>query len=290
MQTIDSLFEEHRGDLERLAYRMLGSRADAEDVLQEAYLRWSNTDQESVENSRAFLSTVVTRLSIDRRRMIEARKETYVGPWLPEPLVEQAIPHSPAERLENAESVSLALLVVLESLSPLERAAYLLRRAFDYDYAEIGKVLDQSEANCRQLVSRAQKRIAERRPRFETSQQEAEKITETFLQSCLTGDLDSLTRLLADDAVSYSDGGGKVLAALAPILGADRIARFCIGITKKMPEGTEYRRVRVNGMPGLAIIMSGEVVNVITLDIVEGKVASCYMMRNPDKLPRMEDL
>ncbi len=279
---------------------MLGSRADAEDVLQEAYLRWSNTDAASVENSRAFLSTVVTRLSIDRRRMIEARKETYVGPWLPEPLVEQAIPHSPAERLENAESVSLALLVVLESLSPLERAAYLLRRAFDYDYAEIGKVLDQSEGNCRQLVSRAQKRIAERRPRFETSSQEAEKITETFLQSCLTGDLDSLTRLLADDAVSYSDGGGKVRAALAPILGADRVARFCIGIAKKMPEGTvqewrearltEFRRVRVNGKPGLVTILAGEVFNVITLDIVEGKVANCYIMRNPDKLPRMEEL
>ena len=282
---VDPDFEEQRPTLQRLAYRMLGSLTDADDVLQEAYLRWSRDERGNVEHPRAYLSALVTRLCIDRRRTIDARKETYIGPWLPEPIVEKAAPEA---QLEAAEAVSLALLVVLESLSPTERAAYLLRQVFDYEYAEIARILGQSEANCRQLVSRAEKRIAERRPRFESTPEETSQITEAFLHSCVTGDLAGLTQLLATDAIMYSDGGGKVLAARAPVYGADRVARFFIGLMKKAPPGLEFRRVSVNGGPGLMVVHAGEILHVLTLDIFDGKIAHCYIIRNPDKLPRLE--
>lgn len=281
---VDPQFEEHRPVLQRLAYRMLGSLSDADDILQEAYLRWSREERGDVDNPRAYLSSVVTRLCIDRRRTIEARKETYIGPWLPEPIVETS---DAAARVEATESVSMALLVVLESLSPTERAAYLLRQVFDYEYAEIARVLQQSEANCRQLVSRAEKRIAERRPRFEATPEEASQITDAFVHSCVTGDLAGLTRLLAADAVSYSDGGGKVLAALAPINGADRVARFFIGLMKKAPLGLEFRRVQVNGLPGVMVLLGSEILHVLTLDIIDGRIANVYVVRNPDKLARI---
>src|SRR3954451_5498204 len=235
MSEPDALFEEHRPGLARLAYRMLGSLADADDVLQEAYLRWRDV-RAAVESPRAYLTTIVTRLCIDRRKAIEARKEAYVGPWLPEPVVEPA-EADPSARLEAAEAVSLAFLVVLESLAPTERAAYLLRRAFDYGYDEIAAILDKSEPACRQLVSRAEARVRERRPRFEADPGEAERLTVAFLRACSTGDLEGLVQLLADDAVVVSDGGGKAAAALVPIRGADRVARFFLGLMKKAPAG-----------------------------------------------------
>jgi RNA polymerase sigma-70 factor (ECF subfamily) len=286
MPQADPVFEEHRADLERLAYRMLGSLADADDVLQEAYLRWTREDRSAIRSPRAYLSSVVTRLCIDQRRAIEARKESYVGPWLPEPVVESAAP-SPDNRLGVAEEVSLALLVVLESLSPFERAAYLLRRIFDYGYEEIGAILDKSEAACRQLVSRAEEHVRARRPRFEADPDEAERITGAFLQACSTGDLDGLVRLLAADAISYSDGGGKVPAALAPIRGAERVARLYVSLTQKAPPGTENRRVLVNGRPGVMALYQGQVVTVVTFDIADGCITTCFAVRNPEKLARV---
>lgn len=281
----DPTFEEHRPGLERLAYRMLGSLADADDVLQEAYLRWARADRAAVASPRAYLYATVTRLCIDQRRAVEARKEGYVGPWLPEPVVEAGGP-GPADRAEAAEAVSLAFLVVLESLSPVERAAYLLRRVFDYGYAEIAAVLGRSEPACRQLVSRAEERVREQRPRFDPDPAAAERITEAFLRACATGDLDGLVGLMAADAVAYSDGGGKVPAALAPVRGADRVARFFLGLMKKAPPGLEFRRVRVNGQPGVMTLLGGQVVNVLTLDVVDGRVAAVFIVRNPDKLAR----
>lgn len=281
----DPSFEQHRPELERLAYRMLGSLADADDVLQEAYLRWSREGRAGVASPRAYLHSIVTRLCIDQRRAVEARKETYVGPWLPEPIVEP-IPHS-GDRLEVAESVSMAFLIVLESLSPVERAAYLLRRVFDYGYDEIAQALGRSEPACRQLVSRAEGRVRSQRPRFDADPAEAERITEAFLQSCATGDLDGLVRLLAADAVSYTDGGGKALAARAPIHGADRVARFFIGLTKKAPPELVTRRVLVNGQPGLMNVLDGQIVNVVTLDVIDGAITSVFVIRNPDKLARI---
>jgi RNA polymerase sigma-70 factor (ECF subfamily) len=286
MSTVDADFEEQRPGLARLAYRMLGSLADADDVVQEAYLRWTREDRSAVKSPRAYLYSVVTRLCIDQRRAVEARKESYVGPWLPEPLVE-SIAADPAGRAETAESVSLALLVVLESLSPVERAAYLLRRVFDYGYDEVAAILGKSEPNCRQLVSRAEEHIRSRRPRFDPAPGEAERLTGEFLQACTTGDLGGLVRILADDAVLYSDGGGKVLAARAPIRGADRVARFFLGVLKKTTAALEVRHVRVNGRPGVVVLEGGQVADVITLDVADGRIRTCFVVRNPDKLARV---
>jgi RNA polymerase sigma-70 factor (ECF subfamily) len=286
MSQFDDIFEVHRPALSRLAYRMLGSLADVDDVLQEAYLRWTRDNREGVQSPRAYLFSIVTRLCIDQRHAIEARKQTYIGPWLPEPVVETGASDS-SNRLEAAESVSMAFLLVLESLSPVERAAYLLRRVFDYDYVEIAKILGKSEPNCRQLVSRAEQRVVDRRPRFDPDPAEAERLTDAFLQACATGQLEGLVQLLAADAILYSDGGGKVAAALAPIRGAAKIARFFLGILRKAPTGLEVRRVRVNGQPGLVTLIDGQIYLVLTLDVVDGRIANCFVVRNPDKLGRV---
>lgn len=285
MSDADRTFEEHRPLLARLAYRMLGSLADADDVLQEAYLRWSRADRSAVQSPRAFLTTLVTRLCIDQRRAADARRETYVGPWLPEPVVES---DGPGGRLELSESLSLAFLVVLESLGPLERAAYLLREVFDYDYAEIAAILEKSEVNCRQLVSRAKERLRERRPRFDPAPDVAEQATEAFLEAVSTGDVHRLVGLLAEGAVAVTDSGGKATAARLPIIGADRVARFFVGLAKKASAGFEARRVRVNGQPGLLTLVGGQVAFVLTLDVDDtGKIVACYVIRNPDKLARV---
>jgi RNA polymerase sigma-70 factor (ECF subfamily) len=286
MRPPDLTFEEHRPMLARLAYRMLGSLADADDIVQEAYLRWSAEDRAAVRSPRAYLSAVVTRLCIDRRQSVEERKTTYIGPWLPEPVVEGGW-SNPANRLETAESVSMALLLVLESLSPVERAAYLLRRIFDYEYAEIAGILGRSEVSCRQLVSRAEERIQSRRPRFEARPDQAEPLTTAFLAACSSGDMKGLIDILASDAVMYSDGGGKVPAALTPIIGADRVARFFVGILKKAPAALEVRVVRVNGQPGLLALIDGQVVQVTTFDVVDGRIAAIFTVRNPEKLARV---
>jgi RNA polymerase sigma-70 factor, ECF subfamily len=287
MRERDPIFEEHRQDLARLAYRMLGSLTDSDDVLQEAYLRWSRQDRTTVRSPRAYLTSVVTRLCIDQRRAIEARKETYVGPWLPEPVVERG-DVTASQRAELAESLSLAFLIALETLTPLERAAYLLRQTFDFEYDEIAAILDKSADNCRQLVSRAQAHLRAGRPRFEAKPDEAERITAAFLEACASGELNRLVDLLASDAVLYSDGGGKVLAALAPIRGADRVGRFFLGVLKKSPRGLQFRRVAVNGRPGVMATLGNQVFNVLTLDVIDGRVAACYIIRNPDKLPRLD--
>ncbi len=287
MRPLDETFEAHRPGLERLAYRMLGSLADADDVLQDAYLRWSGADRSSVRSPRDYLAAVVTRLCIDRRQAIEERKKTYIGQWLPEPLVEPGR-SEPARHLETAESVSLALMVVLESLSPFERAAYLLRRIFDFGYDEIADVLGKTEAACRQLVSRAEGRIHEGRPRFEPRTEDAERLTTAFLEACTTGDLDGLLAVLSTDATLYSDGGGKALAALAPIHGADRVARFFLGITRKAPEDIEIRAVCVNGQPGFLLRHEGQVVQVLAFDVVDGRIETIFAIRNPEKLARID--
>jgi RNA polymerase sigma-70 factor (ECF subfamily) len=237
-----------------------------------------------VRSPRAFLSTTVTRLAIDRRREVEARKETYVGPWLPEPIVE--LENSPSSRAETAESVSLALLHVLESLSPAERAAYLLRVMFDYDYREIAEILEKTESTCRQLVSRAQAHVQAERPRFEASAEEVQRMTDTFLQACATGDLESLVQLLHEDAVMTSDGGGKVAAARAPVVGADRIARLFLGIFKKAPPQSKISPCRVNGQPGYAMHVAGRLDTVMTVDVEQGRIKRLFVIRNPDKLAR----
>jgi len=281
-------FEQERDRLTRLAYRMLGTRADADDVVQEAFLRWTGSDRSAdrsdVRSPQAFLSTIVTRLAIDRRRQIEARKEEYVGPWLPEPVVEWD--PNETDRVETAESVSLALMHLLETLSPAERAAYLLRTMFDYDYGEIAAVLEKSEPNCRQLVSRAHTRVQAERPRFEASAEDVRRITDEFLAACSTGDLGGLVRLLHDDAVLLSDGGGRATAARVPVAGADHVGRFFVGVFKKAPPAARLERCRVNGRPGYAMFLDDELVTIMSLDVVDGRVKRLFLIRNPDKLAR----
>lgn len=280
-QAPDEQFESQRPRLLRLAYRILGSMADAEDVLQDAFLRFRGHEHEA-RSAEAYLHTIVTRLAIDRRRSIEAAKETYIGPWLPEPLVESPGPSI----MEREEEISLAFMVVLESLNPTERAAFVLRRAFDFEYGEIAEILDKSEANCRQLVSRAEAHVQAERPRFETSRAAADQMTDAFVMACHGGDIDQLIEMLATDAVLYSDGGGKASAALVPIYGADKIARLFLGIFRKATSDISLCRLNVNGMPGIAAMQGGRVITLFTLEFVEGRIANCYVFRNPDKLAR----
>lgn len=216
---------------------------------------------------------------------MRGRRRTW-GPGLPEPIVELEAPAADAQA-EAAESLSLAMMVVLESLTPVERAAYLLRRVFDYSYAEIAAMLEKSEANCRQLVSRAEEHVRQRRPRYDATRAEMERITGAFVAACSTGDLSGLVELLASDAVVYSDGGGKATAALAPIVGADRISRFFMGIMRKAPASSRWQPITVNGMPGLMATVGDDVANVMTFEIVDGRITKCFIIRNPDKLARV---
>ena len=280
-----SEFEDLRPELQRLAYRMLGTLSDADDVMQEAFLRWSSADRSKVQSARAYIRSIVTRLCIDQRRAIDVRKETYIGPWLPEPIVDDD--STSGDSIEVAETVSLALMHVLETLTPVERAAYLLRKVFDYDYAEISEILGKSETNCRQLVSRSESHVLAERPRFDATPADVERISHEFLQACSTGDLDGLVSLLAEDVVVYSDGGGKVVAALRPLEGIDRASRFLLGLFKKAGPTVEIVPVRVNGQAGYAAFDAGKLVTVWTMDIADNRIRRCFLIRNPEKLARV---
>jgi RNA polymerase sigma-70 factor (ECF subfamily) len=281
-----ALFEGHRAVLTGVAYRMLGRVADAEDVVQEAWLRWSSEDREDVRAPRAYLVRITTRLAIDRLRHVQSRREAYVGPWLPEPLTTDLAADVPdtAERAVLAESVSLAVLVVLESLSPLERAVFVLREAFGFPYGEIATALDKSDAAVRQLAGRARKHVDERRPRFEVDPAERRDLTERFLAAATGGDLGELLSLLAPGARLVGDGGGKVRLNLRAVEGADKVARFLLGVAKKIVPGTEMRPTEINGGPALLTLVDGEVDGVFQLDVADGLIQCIYIVRNPDKL------
>lgn len=271
-----------------VAYRMLGSVAEAEDVAQEALLRL--TRQEApIEEPAAWVTTVVTRLSINVLKSARARRESYVGPWLPEPLLEDPAP-GPASRAELADSLSLALLVLLERLNPVERAAYLLHDVFGYEYAEIAAIIEQTEVNSRQLVTRARKRLEASRPRFDADEAARDALLDRFLAAAEEGDLAALESLLAEDAVLYADSGGKALAPPEPLVGAAEIARFLatVGQRLRSPEDAlESRRVRVNGQPGRLVRGQAGVVSVLTVDVVGGRIETVRIVRNPDKLAHL---
>jgi RNA polymerase sigma-70 factor (ECF subfamily) len=269
-----------------IAYRMLGSVTEAEDVLQDAYLRWHQVPEAEVDSGRSFLAAVVTRLCIDQLRSARARRETYVGPWLPEPLVTEAAPDV-AEEAELADSISMAFLVLLESLTPLERAALLLREVFGFGYDEIARILDRSEEACRQLVSRGRKRLGDPRPRFEADPGRRRELTEQFLAAVGSGDLAGLLELLAEDAVAWSDGGGRVAAARRPIVGAQQVARFLLGVTRSLPPDLEIRVAQVNGQPGILAFSGGQPFTVIVLEMAEGRIHGLRIVVNPDKLRRL---
>jgi RNA polymerase sigma-70 factor (TIGR02957 family) len=279
----DDPFVEHRGLLFTVAYEMLGSTADAEDVVQESWLRWTSRqeqdDSDQVRDPRAYLVQVVTRQSLNRLRTLQRRRETYVGPWLPEPLVTTP---DVLDDVELAESVSFAMLLVLETLSPLERAAFVLREVFGFGYAEIADATDRTPAAVRQLVARARNHVQARRPRFE-SPAEIEEVTARFLAAASSGEVQPLLDLLAPDVVLLSDGGGKKQAALRPLRGADHVARWLIAVTTKSPV-SDVRWVVANGNVSVALHVDGELDSVATVYVVDGKISEIYLVRNPDKL------
>jgi RNA polymerase sigma-70 factor, ECF subfamily len=281
--TPEAQFNEYRPLLFSIAYRMLGSVMDAEDVVQDAYLRWQHAPADEVESPKAYLSTIVTRLCLDQLRAARAQREEYVGPWLPEPLVAEQAPDV-ADTAALHESLSMAFLVLLESLTPIERAIFLLHDVFAYDFAEIAQIVGKSEANCRQLARRARGYVEARRPRFEPSAAQQDRLTQQFMRACTTGDLPGLVATLADDITFWSDGGGKVTAARKPIRGADAVARLLIGVMRKAPAGLDTRFTHVNGQPGFVSYLAGQPFAVLLLDVADGRIHDVRLVVNPDKL------
>jgi RNA polymerase sigma-70 factor (ECF subfamily) len=278
-------FELHRRRLTGLAYRMLGTLSEAEDIVQEAYLRWHAAERGRVDNPRAYLSRTVARLCLDHLKSARVRRETYVGPWLPEPIVDETA-LAPDTASELADDLSLALMMALERLSPLERAAFLLHDVFEMEFGDIAKVLERSESACRQLAARGRSHVHDARPRFRVPQDEVARIAEAFQRAVVSGDATRFAEVLAADAILYSDGGGKRAAALNPIYGRDKIVRFFEGVTRGgglMPAAVQ--QVRVNGLPGFVTVdRDGNIDTVVTIDIRDGQIAAIYAVRNPDKL------
>lgn len=284
--TATEVFEEHRPLLMGVAYRMLGRVADAEDVVQEAWLRWSGADRTEVREPRGYLVRIATRLAIDRLRQAQTRNEAYVGPWLPEPYVTDfgdTVPDT-AERAVLADSVSLAVLVVLESLSPLERAVFVLREAFGYPYADIAAVLDRGEPAVRQLAGRARKHVEERRPRYEVDPAERRDLTERFLAAAAEGDLEGLMSLLAPDVRLVGDSGGLAKAPLRIIETADKVGRFIYGAAQKGVSDLSFRLLELNGGAALLALSGDKPDGVLQLDVVDGRIQCIYIVRNPEKL------
>lgn len=270
-----------------LAYRMLGSLAEAEDAVQEAYLRWHATERAKVASPRAFLSTVVTRLCLDVLKSGRVRRESYVGPWLPEPVLDTAALDAETAS-EYAHDLSVALMLTLERLSPLERAAFLLHDVFDVDFAGVAETLGRSETACRQLAARARAHVRDARPRFTPSPEESARLAQAFRAASTSGNADAMRRLLAKDAVLYTDGGGKRIAALNPIHGADKIARFFAGVVGKQQSQHWHVRARnINGLPGFILADPEGALSTIAFDIAEGCIAAIYIVVNPEKLQRV---
>jgi RNA polymerase sigma factor (sigma-70 family) len=296
-RTPEAAFTANRSLLVGVAYRLLGSVGDAEDVVQEAWLRWARVDVDTVADPTGFLVRTVSRLALDRLRRVAARRETYVGPWLPEPVLTggPAAPvpvGDPADEAERASSVSLAMLVVLETLSPLERTVFVLHEAFAYSYAEIGEILDRSPAAVRQLAHRAREHVAARRPRFPADPAARRAATERFLHATLSGDLAALMDLLAPDAALWADGGGKFKAPLRPIHGADKIARFFVAIgVEALAPGQAVEITEVNDGPAAVLLGPDGPVAVLQVDLDDdGRVSDVRMMGNPDKLAGLAPL
>lgn len=277
-------FEAHRAALIGLAYRMLGSRAEAEDIVQDAYLRWHAADRAAIEEPRRYLGTIVTRLCLDRMKSAQARREIYVGQWLPEPVVDENFDDGNAG--DMAHDISVALMLLLERLSPLERASFLLHDVFGLDFAEVARALGRGEAACRQLAARARAHIEAGRPRFDASPEEGRRLATAFQAAAASADTNALVQLLADDAVLYTDGGGKRAAALNPIHGADKIVRFFEGIARKDPglAGVAARHAIVNGMAGLVLHEDDGTVDTMAFEHRDGRIVAIYVVRNPDKL------
>jgi RNA polymerase sigma-70 factor (ECF subfamily) len=282
-------FEPVRGRLFGLAYRMLGSRAEAEDVVQEAYVRWHQSDRDVIRNAEAWLVTTATRLAIDRLRALKTEREAYTGPWLPEPIM-QNTPPSPDTHLELASDLSLAFLVLLERLGPEERAAFLLHEVFDFGYPEIASVLDKSEDASRQIVHRARTRVRSARKRFDVTEAAKANLLRKFTEAMKARDEQTLLSLFASDATWTADGGGRAAASPHPILGADRIARLVIGFQHRLQsDGATMELVDVNGETGLLVRVDGRILGIMAIESDGERIHAVYAVVNPDKLPAISE-
>ncbi|MDQ0581653.1 RNA polymerase sigma-70 factor [Streptomyces rishiriensis] len=277
-------FVAHRNLLFTVAYEMLGSAADAEDVLQETWLRWSEVDLAEVRDQRAYLIRITTRQALNRLRTMKRRKEAYVGPWLPEPLVTAS---DVAQDAELADSVSMALMLVLETLSPTERAVFVLREAFDVSYEEIADAVDKSPGAVRQIAHRARKHIDARRPRQAVSPRETRAALDSFRRALLTGDIQAMLDVLAPEVVLLSDGGGVKQAARRPIIGADKVARFIVGGSGKFEAEITDEATMVNGSPALLVRLDGENDGIMAIHVEDARITGIYYIRNPEKLTRV---
>jgi RNA polymerase sigma-70 factor (ECF subfamily) len=285
MDSATEAFAAHRNLLFTVAYEMLGSAADAEDVLQETWLRWAGVDLHTVRDQRAYLVRITTRQALSRLRTLRRRKESYVGPWLPEPLLTAP---DVAEDVELADSVSMAMLLVLETLTPTERAVFVLREVFDLGYDEIAEAVDKSPAAVRQIAHRARAHVAARRPRGVVSPAETRAALAAFQRAAETGDLQGLLDILAPDVVFLGDGGGVVQAVQAPVVGAGRVARLLALGLGRIAATASLQPVQINGYPALILRLNGDVDAVIAVRIDDGLITGLYAVRNPEKLSRVE--
>jgi RNA polymerase sigma-70 factor (ECF subfamily) len=274
-------FQSYRPLLFSIAYRMTGSASEAEDIVQDSYLRYQAIEPGEIRSLKSYLSTIVTRLSLDHLKSARVQREQYIGPWLPEPLLTG---DSALQSVEQRESIATAFLVLLETLSPHERAVFLLREVFEYEHAEIAEILGLSAANCRQLFHRAQARLAERRRRFEPARELQQRLLARFLQACRQGDIAALTETLAEDVVSWSDGGGKVSAARHPVFGRENVSRLVIGLLRKAPTDLRVEVAEVNGRLAIILFTGARLWYVCSVEIVNDRVQALQAVLNPDKL------
>ncbi|HSP17677.1 MAG TPA: RNA polymerase sigma-70 factor [Thermoanaerobaculia bacterium] len=282
-------FNQHRNLLFSIAYRMLGSASDAEDMVQETYLRWQKISDQEIRSPRAMLVTIVSRLCINHLQLARVQREEYFGQWLPEPLL-TATAADPTLHEIN-ESLSMAFLVLLERLNPIERATLLLRDVFDYDYSEIASILGRNEAACRQILHRARQNVTQDRPRFSASAEEGERLMRQFIDASTHGDMDGLLALLSSDVVFYSDGGGKAAAVPNIIHGSRRVVALLLGATKKfVPKDQVVHVAQINGQPGFISYVNGRARAVVTVDVDGGLIARLYIVTNPEKLRGIPDL
>jgi RNA polymerase sigma-70 factor (ECF subfamily) len=283
-------FDQHRSLLFSIAYRMLGSVADAEDMLQETFIRWQQSGEENVRSPRAFLVTIVSRLCINYLQSARIQREEYVGQWLPEPIV-TGLSSDPFTIIKVDESLSMAFLVLLERLTPIERAVFLLREVFEYEYSEVAAVLGQSEANCRQILRRARQHVSAMRPRFATSESKQSDLFERFLNAVRSGEMEGLVDMLSKDVVLHSDGGGKAIAVPNVVQGAENVARGILGGLRKLVPTTLVRRLAlINGKPGLVNYLKGKPHSVLTIDIADDRIRAIYIVTNPAKLYHVPNL
>ena len=283
-------FDQYRGLLFSIAYRMLGSVADAEDMLQEAFIRWQQSSEQDIESPRAFLVAIVSRLCINHLQSARVQREQYFGEWLPEPIVTN-IASDPFGILKIDESLSMAFLILLERLTPIERAVFLLREVFEYDYSEVARIVGQSEVNCRQILRRARQHIEAMRPRFEVPERKRTDLFDRFLEAVGTGEMGGLLDLLAKDVVLHSDGGGKGVAVPNEVRGADRVARGILGALQRLVPRNLVRKLgHINGSPGVINYLEGKPHSVVTLEIRDGLIREIFIISNPEKLSHIPPL